>query len=148
MNNNLALFFVIIVAIIFIAGIILMQKPETKKTGLSIIVAVAVLVIVRYFYLNYDFVGIDFYNYSSNENGPIVLIKGENIATIFSILMIIIFAASPVLFLLGLILALISQKYRKNGVKFMIFALIGFIISLLIGLSVCSSFKGMGGGIN
>ena len=148
MNNNLALFFVIIVAIIFIAGIILMQKPETKKTGLSIIVAVAVLVIVRYFYLNYDFVGIDFYNYSSNENGPIVLIKGENIATIFSILIIIIFAASPVLFLLGLILALISQKYRKNGVKFMIFALIGFIISLLIGLSVCSSFKGMGGGIN
>ena len=121
--NNFALFFVTIVGIIFIVGIILTQNSKTKKLGLSIIFSVAVIAMIRYFYVNYTYVGINYFADSLTEDFVIIFLG----------LITIAFFASPFAFLIGLFLAIKGSKYRKIGLFFMI----GAVIAFIVGINTC-----------
>ncbi len=102
--NNLVLLLTTFTAIIFIVGIVLIQKPETKKTGYLLIISVAISIVIKYFSYNYVL------DLDSLDNSA-----GENITELIVIFSMFGLAASPFVFLIGLFLAIKGSKYPKIG---------------------------------
>ncbi len=133
MNNNLVLYFLVFLAILFVIGIALVQKPETKKIGLFIIISIAIIALFRYYSIEHNDI-----NSNISESGVEFLedfnyLDSENILMILLSLLMMAFATSPFAFIIGLFLAIKGSKYRKIGLFFMI----GAIIAFIIGINVC-----------
>ncbi len=121
--NNLIILVVIIITILLIFGVNLILKPETRKKGIFIISSIIILLIIRYCYINYTFMGINYFVDSLTED----------LSEILQGLIMVTFLASPFAFLIGLFLIIKGKKYRIIGLYFMI----GSIIAFIVGLSTC-----------
>ncbi len=81
--NNLIILVVIIITILLIFGVNLILKPETRKKGIFIISSIIILLIIRYCYINYTFMGINYFVDSLTEDLSEIL-QGLIMVTFFS----------------------------------------------------------------
>ena len=111
----------IAIAIFFIIGIRMMQIPETKSKGLVIVIAILVLLAMRYFYCNYTFIG---FKFLETFDSPISILNDliENII-VLSILL------SPLTFFIGIIIAIFAKEKKQLAIKIVTFSIIIFIIA-------------------
>ncbi len=125
--NNLIIYFVIAIVIFLIVAINMLLNPRTKKKGLFIVLAISVLVLIIYFYINYTFTGINFIEVSKSINSIIDdFIEGLIGLSIIS---------SPIVLFLGLMIIIFAKAKRDIGLKIMVFAIIVFIIAMGVCLS-------------
>ncbi len=125
--NNLILIFVVFIAIIFIVGIVLYQKPKTKKTGSFLIMSLIVLVLVRYCIVNYTYVGSSLI-FDSMQN-LFDSIK-DMLDEFIEILIVLSILISPIAFFLGLMMAIFAKEKKQLAIKIVTFSIIIFIIAL------------------
>ncbi len=126
-------FLVIFLAIIFVVGIALLQKPETKKIGIFIIITILIIALTRYNSTDNNDVNSGTYNSNIEVVEDFNYLDSENIVMILLFISMAALIASPFAFLTGLFFAIKGSKYRKLGIIFMISAIIAFII----GINVC-----------
>ncbi len=121
--NNFTIIFVIIITILLIFGVNLILKPETRKKGIFIISSIIIVIVIRYCFINYTFMGINYF----------VDALTKDLSEILQGIMMVTFLACPVAFLIGLFLTIKGNKYLKIGLYFVI----GSIIAFIIGISNC-----------
>jgi hypothetical protein len=133
------LFLVVFLAILFVVGIALLQKPHTKKIGIFIIISIAIIALIRYKSIGNDKLNSETYNNNIEVVQDFNYLDGENIVMILLFTSVAALAASPFLFLIGLFLAIKGVKHRKMGLMFMIGSIIAFIVGSSISSTLCGS---------
>ena len=121
---NLLIYFTSAIVILLIVAINMMLNPKTKKKGLFIFSSLTVLVVIRYFYFNYAYIGFDFFDYYKIN---------DFISELILFIIMLGTVSSPFILITGFVLIIKGKKYRKLGIIF----IISSILALMIGVSVC-----------